>query len=278
MGLSAEHAEGRVEAAHGEMGAERESSLWTGWLREATLSVPDPDSALPHWAELLNGRLADGAVELDSGTLLRAEGGDPGFASGSLELAHSSARARADDRGLLIDPDGRRFAFVDVARAAERPAARGPRLGHLTFESPDPVRTQSWWEGLGFRLSEGLGSFFRWLRCNPIHHTIAFSRSDAPRLHHVGIEVRDRTALIDACDRLAELGHAVQYGPGRHFVGNNIFIYFLDRHGIRFEIFCELERIDDPDRSGPVHGDEVPRDRSINLWGPQPPEAYFRGI
>lgn len=67
----------------------------------------------------------------------------------------------------------------EMAGAAERSTAPGPRVGHLTFESPDPVAAQAWWEGIGFRLSEGLGDFFRWLRCNPIHHTLAFSRADA---------------------------------------------------------------------------------------------------
>lgn len=88
----------------------------------------------------------------------------------------------------------------------------------------------------------------------------------------------DRAAVIDACDRLAELDHPIQYGPGRHLAGNNIFVYFLDHHGIRFEIFCELERISDPERSGPVHGAEVPRERSVNLWGPQPPAEFRRGV
>jgi catechol 2,3-dioxygenase-like lactoylglutathione lyase family enzyme len=274
----APHEPGSTQAGAAATGGTRQSPEWTGWLRTATLRVPDPDSAVAYWAELLDGRVADGAVELDSGTLLHAEDGEPGFASGGLELADPDARSRADGSGILSDPDGRRFELLEMPPPGRRADPSGPRLGHLTFESPDPLAAQVWWESFGFKLSEGLGGFFRWLRCNPIHHTVAFSRSDAPRLHHVGIEVADRAALIDHCDRLAQLGHPLQYGPGRHFVGGNVFVYFLDRHGIRFEFFCELERILDPDRSGPVHGDEVSRERSVNTWGPQPPEAFFRGV
>jgi catechol 2,3-dioxygenase-like lactoylglutathione lyase family enzyme len=273
-----QHPRERAEAGATTAAGTPQAPRWTGWLRAVTLAVPDPDSALPYWADLLEGQVGDGAVELGSGTVLRAERGDPGFASGGLELADPDARSRANDTGGLTDPDDRRFELFEMPAPGRRAEPAGPRLGHLTFESPDPLAAQAWWEDLGFRLSEGLGGFFRWLRCNPIHHTVAFSRSDAPRLHHVGIEVADRAALIDHCDRLAELGHPIQYGPGRHFVGGNLFIYFLDRHGIRFEIFCELERIDDPDRSGPVHGDELSREGSVNTWGPQPPEAFFRGI
>ena len=244
---------------------------WTGWLDEATLNVPDPDAALDHWAELLDAPLENGAILLGSDTRLRAAEGEPGFGHARLQLAGG---AGADE---LTDPDGRRFAVTPVDAVSERLEDAEARLGHLTFESPDPLRAQAFWETHGFKLSEGLAGFFRWLRCNPIHHTVAFARADAPRLHHVGIEVPDRAALVDACDRVSELGYTVQYGPGRHFVGNNIFIYFLDRHGIRFEIFTELERVSDSERSGPVH-ENVERERSINLWGPQPPEAYFRGV
>jgi catechol 2,3-dioxygenase-like lactoylglutathione lyase family enzyme len=244
--------------------------LWSGWLDEVTLRVPDPESALDYWARLLGGRRRDAVVALGSGTRIRVEQGRPGFAAAHLQLA-------AGTRDELVDPDGRHVMVTPVDVLEEPLEDAAPRLGHLTFESPDPLRAQEFWERRGFRLSEALGGFFRWLRCNPIHHTLAFSRADAPRLHHVGIELHDRAALVDACDRLSELDHQVQYGPGRHMVGRNIFVYFLDRHGIRFEFFCELERILDPERVGTVH-ERVERERSINLWGPQPPEAYFRGI
>lgn len=245
------------------------AAAWRGWLETAALSVPDPDSALDYWADLLGGRRDGSSVLLGSGTRVAAHEGEPGFAHAELTLA-------GDGGDELVDPDGRRFAVNTTGSVEQRPEDHAARLGHLTFESPDPLAAQSFWEGHGFRLSEGLGGFFRWLRCNPIHHTVAFARGEAARLHHVGIELPDRAALVDACDRLSQLDHAIQYGPGRHFVGGNIFVYFLDRHGIRFEFFCELERVLDPDRDGPVHED-VPRERSINVWGPQPPEAYFRG-
>lgn len=248
---------------------------WLGWLSDTTLRVPDPSAAVEHWSELLGGTAAGDRVQFESGTSLRALEGAPGFASADLQL--SAAEAPDIDEGLISDPDGRRLSVVRVQELQPRPDVPGLRLGHLTFESPDPLRAQSFYESLGFRLSEGLGPNFRWLRCNPIHHTVAFVRSDAPRLHHVGFELADRTALIDACDRLADLGCAIEYGPGRHLAGNNIFIYFLDNHGIRFEFFCELERVAPSDRDPKVHQD-VPRERSINLWGPQPPEAYFRGV
>ena len=251
---------------------------WRGWLTDVTLSVPDPAAALSYWAELLGSTASGDSVALGSGTMLHASDGTPGLGTATLVLnPNAGQRARATmPEGKSRDPDGRELVVVDSTAVPELASSPDPRLGHLTFMSPDPVGVQRYYEGLGFRLSEGLADFFRWIRCNPIHHTLAFSRSEAPALHHVGIELPDRVALVDAADRLHEAGHTIEYGPGRHFVGNNIFIYFRDRHGIRFELFCELERISDRDRDGPIHT-EVPREKSINLWGPQPPPTFLEG-
>ncbi len=245
------------------------ASPWAGWLSEAGLRVPDPAAAATYYAELLGGTAEEDGVVLGSGTRLRLERGDPGFAWALLEIPGGN-----DD--ALHDPDGRELRVVPGDARAPLDDVE-PRLGHLTFESPDPVRAQAFYEGIGFRLSEGLSDFFRWLRCNPIHHTVAFSRGPAARLHHVGVELPDRAALVSACDRLGSLGQLVEYGPGRHMVGNNLFVYFRDRYGIRFELFCELERVSPPERPPLVH-EEVPRERSINLWGVQPPESFRAGI
>jgi catechol 2,3-dioxygenase-like lactoylglutathione lyase family enzyme len=253
---------------------------WRGWLREAVLAVPEPGGALEYYAQLLGGEVVAGAVELGSSTRLVVEEGAPGLRAAVVELLggiESFDGAAVDDEGYLVDPENRRFRLEGRGRIEERMTDTRPRLGHLTFDSRDPVSQQRFFEPFGFLLSEGLGPNFRWLRCNPVHHTLAFSRAAEPRLHHVGIELPDRNAVIDACDRLAEMGHVVQYGPGRHMVGGNIFVYFLDRYGIRFELFCELERIVDSDRAPLIH-ENVPREKSINVWGPQPTEAFQKGV
>lgn len=254
--------------------------LWRGWLREAVLAVPEPEGAAGYYARLLGGEAVDGAVELGSSTRLVIEEGTPELRAAVLELsggAEALGEGAVDDGGYLVDPEGRRFKLEGRDRIEERMMDVRPRLGHLTFDSRDPVSQQGFFESFGFVLSEGLGPNFRWLRCNPVHHTLAFSRAAEPRLHHVGIELPDRNAVIEACDRLAEMGHVVQYGPGRHMVGGNVFVYFLDRYGIRFELFCELERITDPDREPLIH-ENVPREKSVNVWGPLPTEAFQKGV
>jgi catechol 2,3-dioxygenase-like lactoylglutathione lyase family enzyme len=244
------------------------------------LAVPEPDGAADYYAELLGGEAVDGAVELGSSTRLAVEEGTTGLRLAVLELsgaAGSPGEGVVGNEGYLVDPEGRGFRLEEKDPVEQPLADERPRLGHLTFDSRDPLAQQKFFESLGFVLSEGLGRNFRWLRCNPIHHTLAFSRAAEARLHHVGIELPDRDAVIEACDRLAGMGHVVQYGPGRHMVGGNIFVYFLDRYGIRFELFCELERITDPARQPLIH-ENVPREKSVNVWGPQPPESFQKGV
>lgn len=250
---------------------------WRGWLRSAVLTVPEAVGAPEYYAELLGGEANEGRVALGSSTELVVEEGPLGVRSAAIDLAGGLPDIDLDANGYANDPDGRRFKFCSAASAQESLVPERPRLGHLTFETPDPIAQQSFFESVGFRLSEGLGTDFRWLRCNPVHHTLAFSRAPRPGVHHVGIELPDRTALIDACDHVSRLGHSIQYGPGRHLVGGNIFAYFLDRYGIRFELFCELERIDDPERQ-PLIRENVDRSQSVNVWGPLPPESYRQGI
>jgi len=247
-------------------------AAWTATLASTTLRVPDASEAADYHAQLLGGYAAAGRVALASGTALDYVEGSLGVAAITLRPAEPPAAAGE----MLVDPDGREVRLMPayVARELE---ADAPRLGHVTFETPDPLAAQAWFERLGFVLSEGLADRFRWLRCNPVHHTVAFSKAAQARTHHVGIEVPDRAALVDVCDRLSEAGEAVEYGPGRHLVGNNLFIYFVDRYGIRFEVFCELERIPDPARPPLIH-EKVDRARSINVWGPQPTGGYWDGF
>lgn len=249
-----------------------DAGRWDGWLREVVLRVPDASDAAGYYAQLLGGTAAGEAVELGSGTRLRMAEGPPGVEAATLEMVAPQGRLRT-----MTDPDGRRLA-IETVEDCRRPLTDAvARLGHVTVESDAPDAAVDFYLGLGFQVSEALAGRFRWLRCNPIHHTIAVARGPVSGVHHVGIEVPDRTALIAACDRLAELGHRVEYGPGRHMVGNNLFIYFRDRHGIRIEVFCELERVLDADRPPVVH-ETVERERSINLWGPQPPESYWQAL
>lgn len=238
------------------------------WLRDAVLRVPDPSTSLDRASRLLGGERGDGRLLLASGTTIAFTGGAPGFVTATLQTDGNGGEHRdADGRSFTLEPVGDLKTPLDVP---------GSRLGHLTFVTPEPLAAAESFTSVGFRTSEGLGDVFRWLRCNPIHHTVAFSKASRPGLHHVGIELPDRRALVDACDRLADEGQPIEYGPGRHLVGHNLFAYFRDPDGIRWELFCELERVEQEDRAPLIH--DLGPGSSVNVWGPQPPETYREAL
>jgi catechol 2,3-dioxygenase-like lactoylglutathione lyase family enzyme len=244
---------------------------WPADLRTVTLSVPDPASAIAYYAELLDAEpIADGVVFADA-TCITLEEGRPGFSRAGFDVTNG-APTRS-----ITDGEGRILELSQVEQLDLSPPPRGPTLGHLTFNSRAPVEVQPFYEALGFRLSEALDDEFLWLRCNPAHHTLAFSKAPAPGLHHVALDVPDAAALVRACDRLAAHGHRLEFGPGRHMVGNNMFVYFRDRYGIRFELLCELRRIERLDEPPLVHRD-VPRERSVNIWGTLPPTSFRESL
>ncbi|MFW1123198.1 hypothetical protein ACEV8Z_24505, partial [Vibrio parahaemolyticus] len=72
-----------------------------------------------------------------------------------------------------FDPDG--HAFEVVAEATPRVAGAVPpeqavplRISHVVLHSPAHKALEQWYrEVLGFRLSDWLGDFMVFLRCNP---------------------------------------------------------------------------------------------------------------
>jgi catechol 2,3-dioxygenase-like lactoylglutathione lyase family enzyme len=251
---------------------------WLGRLTEIELQAEAPAAAADYWAGLFDAEREGDDIVLDAGTRIAVRSGEgPALAQTVLAasdelLAALPADEHPDGGRAFADADGWSTRAVPAEPRAGLPA--GPMLGHLTFRSPDPARQQAFYEGLGFRLSDALGDIFSWLRCSPIHHTVAYARAPEPGIHHLAIELPDRGALISAADRLAERGERVEFGPGRHIVGGNLFLYFRDRYGLRWELFTELHRIEDPDYEPHAFTAED-RARSINVWGVMPPESFL---
>lgn len=178
----------------------------------------------------------------------------------------------------LTGPDGFLVDLFPQRPRIRRPAGDTPfditRLGHLTVSAPEPAHTVAFFmETLGFHLSDQNGTNFFWVRCNRDHHGIGATRGRFG-VHHVAFELRDWEQIRKACDHLRSSGLEVEFGPGRHGPGNNIFIYVLTPFGLRFELFCELERIDDDASYQPRDWGAGGRRTHANTWGPVAPASY----
>ncbi len=45
--------------------------------------------------------------------------------------------------------------------------------------------------------------------------------------------------------RMKDAGYPIQWGPGRHGPGNNLFNYFIDPFGVVIEYTAEVEQVDE---------------------------------
>ena len=280
-----------------------------------TVRSPDP-ARLAHYYQdalgLVVTEQAGSSVYLTTGVAhhcVVVEPGDPdGRAAVGFEVAAPlaevqarltaigiSAQQRSDphpgiDTALVIGEFGTDtpLYLYETQKPAGTPSAlsvRPSKLGHIASYVTDLEGSQRFYtDVLGFRWSDTIGDFFTFLRCNADHHAINLMRSTARRgLFHVAFEMRDVVHLKDALDHLAARQIRLQWGPGRHGAGHNIFTYHRDPDGNLVELFTEIDLIDD-ERTGrftprPWHeswpqGPQMwPADvEAANKWGPIDPE------
>lgn len=119
------------------------------------------------------------------------------------------------------------------------------KISHVVLHSPhhhDLVKFFT--DVLGFRVSDWLGDFMCFLRCNEWHHRIAILPGP-PCLNHVAYDMPTLDDMMRGIYRLKTEGSDVLWGPGRHTAGNNTFSYFQTPNGNVVEYTSELERVDE---------------------------------
>ena len=141
-------------------------------------------------------------------------------------------------------------------------------LNHVVLYASDRPRMEAFYGGtLGFKLSDTIGDFMTFWRCNANHHSIALAtaRGDQRGLNHVAFDVRDWQELMRAVYFMGERGVRRMWGPGRHLAGNNLFSYYFDPEGNVVEYTTEVEQITSDDYVAPV------RPLIPDQWGSLPP-------
>jgi catechol 2,3-dioxygenase-like lactoylglutathione lyase family enzyme len=180
--------------------------------------------------------------------------------------------------GIAVrDPDGTEVQFHSaVRRAGEHSADTGRRpikFQHTTMGTSDVARFVDFFVGtVGFRISDQLqNGHFCWMRSDRDHHTLAVV--DVGRggdIDHYSYDLAEWEDFKSWCDRLTDLEVPVQWGPGRHGPGNNLFVFFDDPAGNHVELSAEMEKFHD-DRVEYVPRRWEPKPETVNLWGGQTP-------
>lgn len=163
-----------------------------------------------------------------------------------------------------------------VRRSGEKSAdtARRPiKYQHITLSSADaPRMVEFYMDVIGFRLTDKLADdSFYWLRSDRDHHSLACVASGNPgQIDHYSFDLSTWEDFKVWCDRLTELDIDVQWGPGRHGPGNNLFVFFDDPLGNHVELSAEMEKFHD-DAARIQHREWTPSPKAVNLWGGQTP-------
>jgi len=168
-----------------------------------------------------------------------------------------------------FDPDGQ---TLEISAEVERTPVRAlapvdavpARISHVVLHSPDHKQAVDFYErAFGFRVSDWLGDFMCFLRCNAWHHRLAFLPGP-PCLNHVAYDVPSIDAMMRGIGRLKQNGVDIRWGPGRHTAGNNTFSYFTTPAEFAVEYTAELDQVDDDAWSATVH---KPSPSVMDQWG-----------
>lgn len=169
----------------------------------------------------------------------------------------------------FFTPDGLQFEISsDVARGESRPIERWEglpvKISHIVFHAPDHQAFVKWFvDVLGFKISDWLGDFMCFLRCNSAHHRIAVLPGP-PCLNHVAYDMTGVDGMMRGAHRLKVKGTPIQWGPGRHTAGDNAFSYFVTPGGFAVEYTSDLEMVDFESHEPKVH---VPAPLVMDQWG-----------
>jgi catechol 2,3-dioxygenase len=168
---------------------------------------------------------------------------------------------------------------VDPARAGQAPAD----VDHIQLLTPDIVADMEFLRDVAdFHISEIAGPRedpeIAFARCNTFHHDVALKSATAlgeaeeASLHHLAWGFDDVGHLTRFVDRVTGAGPDLERGIGRHHGGNNIFAYFWEPGGNRFELCTQMATLS---RTEPEHAEDY--ESATTAWGPGAPPSFSEG-
>jgi catechol 2,3-dioxygenase-like lactoylglutathione lyase family enzyme len=169
----------------------------------------------------------------------------------------------------FFDPDGRTVELSsDFSERETRELKHGESipasLSHVVMHTSDVKKTVAFYEQqLGFRVSDWLGDFFCFIRCNEWHHSLAFLPGP-PALNHTAFAMKDLNEMMRGVGRLMKSKATLSWGPGRHTAGDNVFAYFVVPSGNVLEYTAEVERVDEATWKPHVY---APSPEIMDQWG-----------
>jgi catechol 2,3-dioxygenase-like lactoylglutathione lyase family enzyme len=179
--------------------------------------------------DALHARIAAAGAKPGMPAALTAPGGGYGFA--------------------CRDPDGRNLAFVcgcaDHADSADQPD-RPRNIVHINLNARDIAASLAFFTAtLGFQVVDE-NAPLSFLHCaNADHCSIVMAKTDLATLNHIAFDVPDLDSVMRGMGRMKDNGYPIEWGPGRHGPGNNVFAYFCGPDEVPLEYAAEVLQIDE---------------------------------
>lgn len=179
------------------------------------------------------------------------------------------------------DPDGRNLAFVtdcaDHADAADQPD-RPRKIVHVNLNTRDfDASLKFFTQALGFRVIDDNAPLW-FLHCdNSDHCSIVLCKMSLPTLNHVAFDMPEFDSVMRGMGRMKDNGYPIEWGPGRHGPGNNVFAYFCGPDEVPLEYAAEVLQVDDSYQPRPSDYWKFKPGRS-DQWGITQPRSqrYYR--
>jgi len=163
----------------------------------------------------------------------------------------------------------------------------GPlKLGHVAFVVHEPKTMAKFYaDVLGFRVSDWIGDFFVFMRCNADHHAVNFITGRNIAMHHIAFELRDTAHLHSACDLFGDRKIPIIWGPVRLGPGHNVATFHRNHDDWVVEFYAELDQMKDEELGyfdpRPWHRDRPQRPKVWDrhegtVWGLAPAPDFFR--
>lgn len=195
--------------------------------------------------------------------------------AGAVEDPHPLNRPGGGYGFGFKDTEGRNLAVVcDVADHKDSTvvADRPVKITHVNLNSGKADTAYRFYiDALGFKLSDESDMFY-FMRCNSDHHSILIAKMSAPTLNHISFEMKDIDSVMRGAGRLMDHGYPIEWGPGRHGAGSNMFCYFAGPEELPIEYTTDVEQVDD---FYVFHGPDYwkwPPNRT-DRWGVTPPRS-----
>ncbi|HEY5332588.1 MAG TPA: VOC family protein [Solirubrobacterales bacterium] len=222
---------------------------WGDWLHHSMIITEGPAATV-----VRAGWRAEGAEELQSAVAnLEAAGATGEWKEDTLGQGPSYSFVGPGGQRVEIFWEAERFEAPPELRSEfpnrpQRPSTRGVaarQIDHVTWGSTDPVHDANWYsKNLGFRFTEYVvldeKPVFATVTTNEHTHDLGllgdFS-GEKGRVHHVAYWLDNVTDILRAAELLTEFGVPIEFGPGRHGMGESTYLYFREPGGMRIELF-----------------------------------------